>query len=69
MKKNKKTADRLDVIPEVGSLTPMQGMKKFWPFLKPYFFWTVVGILLTIPVGGLDAAVASFLKPFMDNVR
>ncbi|MBQ4246216.1 MAG: ATP-binding cassette domain-containing protein [Succinivibrio sp.] len=68
MKKNKKTADRLDVIPEVGSLTPMQGMKKFWPFLKPYFFWTVVGILLTIPVGGLDAAVASFLKPFMDNV-
>jgi len=58
----------MDVILEQGSLTPLQGFKKFWPFLKPYFLLTILGILLTIPVGGLDAAVASFLKPFMDNV-
>lgn len=64
----KRTADRLDVILEQGSLTPLTGFKKFWPFLKPYFLFTILGILLTIPVGGLDAAVASFLKPFMDNV-
>ena len=66
---NKKhPAQRLDVIIEQGSLSPLVGLKKFWPFLKPYIFLTILGVLLTIPVGGLDAAVASFLKPFMDNV-
>ncbi len=45
-----------------------RGYKQFWPFLKPYWFLGVLGILLTIPVGALDAVVASFLKPFMDSV-
>ena len=46
----------------------IRGYKQFWPFLKPYWFLAVLGILLTIPVGALDAVVASFLKPFMDSV-
>lgn len=45
-----------------------RGYRQFWPFLKPYTFWAIVGLLLTIPVGALDAVVASFLKPFMDKV-
>ena len=65
---NKQQPQRLDVINEQGSLSGFTGFKKFWPFLKPYLFLTILGILLTIPVGALDAAVASFLKPFMDNV-
>ncbi|MBQ8477096.1 MAG: ABC transporter ATP-binding protein [Succinivibrio sp.] len=65
---NKQQPQRLDVINEQGSLSGFTGFKKFWPFLKPYRFLTILGILLTIPVGALDAAVASFLKPFMDNV-
>ena len=65
---NKQQPQRLDVINEQGSLSGFTGLKKFWPFLKPYLFLTILGILLTIPVGALDAAVASFLKPFMDNV-
>lgn len=66
--KKKHSAQRLDLIVEQGSLSPLAGLKKFWPFLKPYILLTILGVLLTIPVGGLDAAVASFLKPFMDNV-
>ena len=46
----------------------IRGYKQFWPFLKPYWFMAVLGILLTIPVGALDAVIAAFLKPFMDNV-
>ena len=65
---NKQQPQRLDVINEQGSLSGFTGFKKFWPFLKPYLFLTILGILLTIPVGALEAAVASFLKPFMDNV-
>ena len=45
-----------------------RGYKQFWPFLKPYWPLAILGIILTIPVGALDAVVASFLKPFMDSV-
>jgi hypothetical protein len=41
---------------------------RFLPFVKPYIFLAILGILLTVPVGALDAAIAWFLKPFMDNV-
>lgn len=44
------------------------GCRQLWPFLKPYFPLAVLGIVLTVPVGALDAAIASFLKPFMDHV-
>jgi subfamily B ATP-binding cassette protein MsbA len=40
---------------------------KFLPFIKPCWFLGLLGILLTIPVGALDAVVAWFLKPFMDH--
>ncbi|SFS85821.1 ATP-binding cassette, subfamily B, MsbA [Succinivibrio dextrinosolvens] len=65
---NKKDPQRLDIVSSKASYSSFEGFKRFWPFLKPVFFWLVLGVILTIPVGGLDAAVASFLKPFMDNV-
>ena len=37
-----------------------RGYKLFWPFLKPYWVLAVVGVLLTIPVGALDAVIALF---------
>lgn len=42
--------------------------RRMWPFIKPYWFRGLLGVLLTIPVGALDAAVAAFLKPITDNV-
>lgn len=45
-----------------------RGYKQFWPFLRPYAPLAALGIMLTIPVGALDAVVAYFLKPFMDDV-
>ena len=42
--------------------------RRMWPFIKPYWVRALVGVLLTIPVGALDGAVAMFLKPFMDRV-
>lgn len=41
---------------------------RFLPYVKPYWFLAILGLLLTVPVGALDAAVAWFLQPFMDNV-
>ena len=42
--------------------------RRMWPFIKPYWFRALLGVLLTIPVGALDGVVAMFLKPFMDKV-
>lgn len=42
--------------------------KKMWPFVKPYWFRALLGILLCIPVGALDSVVALALKPYMDIV-
>lgn len=45
-----------------------RGYKRFWPFLKPFVIPAIFGVLLTIPVGALDAVIALFLKPFTDNI-
>ncbi len=42
--------------------------KRMWPYIKPFWFRAALGVFLTIPVGGLDALVAMFMKPFMDKV-
>lgn len=46
----------------------LRGYKLFWPFLKPYWPMALLGIVLTLPVGALDAVIAAFLKPFTDQV-
>ena len=46
----------------------IRGYKQIWPYLKPVWFMGLLGIVLTIPVGALDAVIAYFLKPFIDNV-
>ena len=46
----------------------IKNFRRMWPFIKPYWFRALLGVLLTIPVGALDGVVAMFLKPFMDKV-
>jgi ATP-binding cassette, subfamily B, bacterial MsbA len=42
--------------------------RRMWPFVKPYLFRGILGIMVAIPVGLLDGAVALALKPYMDYV-
>lgn len=42
--------------------------KKMWPFIKPYWFRALLGILLALPVGALDSVIALFMKSFTDDV-
>jgi subfamily B ATP-binding cassette protein MsbA len=39
----------------------------FWRALRPYRWLAVLGILLTVPVGALDAAIAAILRPCIDG--
>lgn len=42
--------------------------KKMWPFVKPYWFRAALSLLLTLPAGALDSAIALFMKSFTDDV-
>lgn len=39
-----------------------------WPFVKPFWIIALLSVLVGIPIGSLDAAVAGFLKPYTDLV-
>ena len=38
------------------------------PYAKPYWLRAVLAVLITIPIGAMDAVIAWSLKPFMDVV-
>ena len=46
----------------------VQSYKRMWPFVKPHWFKALLAILITIPIGSLDAVIALSLKPYMDLV-
>jgi len=45
----------------------VRNYRRMWPFVRPYWARGLVGILLAIPVGALDAAIPALLKPVMDE--
>ena len=43
-------------------------IKRIFPFIKPYLFRIILGLLIAIPLGLLDGVTAYVLKPYMDFV-
>ncbi len=41
---------------------------RVWPFVKPFWFRSLLAILITIPIGALDAVMTLSLKPFTDTL-
>lgn len=39
-----------------------------WPFIKPFWPMALISLVMSIPIGALDAIVALFLKPYTDTV-
>lgn len=42
--------------------------QRIFPYVKPYWWRALLAILLTLPVGSMDALIAWMMKPFMDTV-
>ena len=42
--------------------------RRMWPFVRPIWLPALLSVLITIPIGSLDAAIALFLKPYTDVV-
>ena len=42
--------------------------RKILPYVKPYWVRALIAVLITIPIGAMDAVIAWSLKPYMDVV-
>ena len=40
--------------------------RQMWPYIRPYWGRALIAVLITIPIGALDAVIAWALKPYMD---
>lgn len=50
------------------SLNIVVNYKKILPYVKPYWGRALIAVLITIPIGSMDAIIAWALKPYMDVV-
>lgn len=46
----------------------VRNYRRMWPYIKPYWFRALMAILISIPIGALDAVIALALKPYSDMV-
>ncbi|MBP5344409.1 MAG: ABC transporter ATP-binding protein [Alphaproteobacteria bacterium] len=46
----------------------IKNYRKIYPYVRPYLFRALIAMLITIPIGAMDAVIAWVLKPYMDVV-
>lgn len=46
----------------------VRNYSKILPYVRPYWFRAIAAVLVTIPIGSMDAVIAWSLKPYMDVV-
>ena len=51
-----------------NSFSVIRNYRKIFPYVRPYWFRAILSILITIPIGAMDAVIAWSLKPYMDVV-
>ncbi len=50
------------------NLRAIVNYRRMWPYIKPYWFRSLIAMLLCLPVGSMDALIAWCLKHFIDDV-
>jgi subfamily B ATP-binding cassette protein MsbA len=53
---------------KINATYMVQNYKKILPYVRPYWFRAILAMVITIPVGSMDAFIALLLKPYMDIV-
>jgi subfamily B ATP-binding cassette protein MsbA len=65
----KKFTKRLLAPAEDGTKSTAYLYKRLYEYFRPYWFRTLIAVLITIPIGALDGAIAYSLKPFIDGME
>lgn len=53
---------------KITSTTFVQNYSRMVPYVRPYWFRAILAIVITIPIGSMDAVIAWSLQPYMDVV-
>ncbi len=53
---------------KITSSSFIANYKRMMTYVRPYWFRALIAVLITIPIGGMDAVIAWALKPYMDVV-
>jgi len=53
---------------KIKNLYVVKNYTKVYPYIKPYWIRALIAVLITIPIGSMDAVIAWSLKPYMDVV-
>lgn len=56
------------LISKIKSSYIVANYTKMYPYVRPYAFRALIAVLITIPIGSMDAVIAWSLKPYMDIV-
>ncbi len=58
----------MQIIKKLKNTNLIQNYRKIYPYVRPYLFRAILAILVTLPLGAMDAVIAWVLKPYMDVV-
>ncbi len=53
---------------KINSINAVRNYRKIYPYVRPYWLRALLSVLITIPIGSMDAVIAWSLKPYMDVV-
>lgn len=56
----------LNLFAKIKNTHFVHNYREMWPYIHPYWGRALAAVLLTIPVGAMDAVIAWALKPYMD---
>ena len=59
---------KLKVSDKLKQMNIVVNYRKIYPYVKPYLFRAILAVLITMPLGAMDAVIAWVLKPYMDVV-
>lgn len=62
------TKKKKDLVDMIKAYSLFKNYGKIYPYVKPYWIRALIAVLITIPIGSMDAVIAWSLKPYMDVV-
>lgn len=58
----------IELMSESTNYSNVYLIKRIYKYIRPFLVRTIIAMVITIPIGGLDALIAYILRPYMDEV-
>ena len=58
----------MSLLNHLSRLSFVQNYRRMIPYVRPYWGRALLALLITLPIGSMDAVIAWVLKPYMDIV-